>query len=54
VQTAEGLIDDTALGIVRFVLGFVLVHRDAPPDRQRGLELLTQVRDMWLRERSLL
>jgi hypothetical protein len=54
VQTTEGLCDDTALGIVRFVLGFVLVHRDAPADRHRGLELLAQVRDVWLRERSLL
>jgi hypothetical protein len=54
VQTAEGLSDDTALGMVRFVLGFVLVHRDAPADRHRGLELLMQVRELWLRERSLL
>jgi hypothetical protein len=30
------------------------VHRDAAADRQRGLELLMQVRGMWLREGSLL
>ena len=54
VQTAAGLSDDDALGMVKFTLGIALVHRDAAADRQRGLELLAQVRDMWLRERSFL
>ena len=30
------------------------MHRDAPADRQRGLELVAPIRDMWLRERSRL
>ena len=51
---AEGLSGDTALGSVKFFLGVALTYRDAPADRQRGLELLEQVRDMWLRERSRL
>ena len=53
VRTAEGSGDDIALGLVKYTLGIALVHRDAAADRQRGLELLVQVRDMWLRERSL-
>ena len=54
LQTAEVSSDDTALGSVKYFLGVVLVHRDAPADRDRGLELLVQVRDTWLRERSRL
>jgi class 3 adenylate cyclase len=53
VKIAEGSSDDTALGAVKFSLGVALVCRDSTADRQRGLELLMQVRDMWLRERWL-
>ena len=53
-RSAEGLSDDDALGMVKLTLGFAGVHRDAAADRQRGLELLTEVRDLWLRERSFL
>jgi hypothetical protein len=35
-------------------LGAMLANRPALADRQRGLELVTQVRDMWLRERTRL
>jgi hypothetical protein len=35
-------------------LGAMLTHQPALADRQRGLDLLTQVRDMWLRERTRL
>ena len=48
LQTAEGLGDDTALGLVRYILGIALVSRDDAADHQRGLELLEQVRDMCL------
>lgn len=41
-----------ALGSVKLFLGAMLTYRPAPADRQRGLQLLTQVRDMWLRERT--
>ena len=54
VHTAEGSSDDNALSLAKFTLGIALVHRDAAADRRRGLELLMQVRDMWLREHSLL
>jgi hypothetical protein len=53
VRTAEGSSDDAALSLVKFTLGIALVHRDAVVDRRRGLEMLTQVRAMWLREHSL-
>jgi class 3 adenylate cyclase len=54
VQTAEGLSDDTALSFAKLVCGVVQVHRHAPADRNRGLELLAQLRDRWLRERTYL
>jgi hypothetical protein len=46
--------DDLALGLARFTLGIALVHRDSPADRERGLELLGQVRDMCLQGRFYL
>ena len=48
LQTAEELGDDSALGLVRYILGIALVSRDGAADHQRGLELLEQVRDMCL------
>ena len=54
VRNAQGLSDDDALGMVKLVLGFAGVHKDTAIDCQRGLELLTEVRDLWLRERSFL
>ena len=48
LKFAEGSSDDTALGVAKFSLGVALVLRDAVADQQRGLELLTQVREMWL------
>lgn len=54
LQIAERSSDDTALGSVKFFLGLVLTNRDDPADRDRGLELITQMRDVWLRDRSRL
>jgi class 3 adenylate cyclase len=54
LKIAEVSSDDSALSVVKFSLGVALVSRDATSDRQRGLELLMQVREMWLRERDLL
>ena len=54
LQIAERSSGDTALGSVKLFLGTMLTYRPALADRQRGLELLTQVRDMWLRERTRL
>jgi hypothetical protein len=54
LQSAEGLSDDTALSSIKLFLGITLICRDAPAERHRGLELLTQVREMWLREQTRL
>ena len=52
VQTAEGASNDVALSLAEYTLGVALLNRDAAADRHRGLELMVQVRDMWLRERA--
>jgi hypothetical protein len=38
--------EDIAVGLARFTLGLALVHRDSPAERECGLEVLGQVRDM--------
>ncbi len=48
LQVAERSGDDTVLGLAKYVLGLTLGTRDDAADRQRGLELLAQVRDMCL------
>ncbi len=53
VQIAAGSSDDVALSLAEYTLGVALLYRDAAADRHRGLELMVQVRDMWLRERVL-
>ena len=51
LQNAEGLGDDYTLALGKHTLGLALSHLDAAADRQRGLELLAQVRDMCLHQR---
>jgi class 3 adenylate cyclase len=51
LQVAERSADDFALGHARYSLGLALMHRDSPADRERGLTVLTQLRDMCLHER---
>ena len=41
-----------ALGLAEYTLGVALLNRDDAADRHRGLELMVQVRDVWLRERG--
>jgi hypothetical protein len=48
LQIAERSADDFALGHARYALGLALVHRDSPADRERGLTVLIQLRDMCL------
>ena len=48
---AERSSEDLALGLARFTLGIALMHRDSPVERERGLVLLAQVRDMCLNGR---
>jgi hypothetical protein len=48
VQIAEGTSNDVALCLAEYGLGGVLLYRDAAADRHRGLELMVQVRDVFL------
>jgi hypothetical protein len=50
LRIAERSGDDFALANARLALGLTLMHRDSPADRERGLEVLTQLRDMCLHE----
>jgi class 3 adenylate cyclase len=50
LQIAERSADDFALGHARYALGLALMHRDSPADRERGLTVLTHLRDMCLDE----
>ncbi|MGA9679531.1 MAG: adenylate/guanylate cyclase domain-containing protein [Mycobacterium sp.] len=54
VQLAERSSDDYALGLSRLTLGVALLQQDWPAERQRGLQVLAQVRDMCLHERLYL
>jgi hypothetical protein len=51
VQTAEGSLNDPALGLMRLTMGAALLGRESTADRERGLQLLEDVRDMCLHER---
>jgi class 3 adenylate cyclase len=53
LQVAERSSDDVALVIVRLVLGIALIHHD-PADRQRGFDLLAQLRDTCIKESYML
>ena len=49
LQTAAGS-SNVALSLAEYTLGVALLNRDAAADRHRGLELMAQARDIWLRE----
>jgi len=49
VQKAEAS-SNAALSIARYAWAAALLSREAASDRDRGLELMVQVREMWLRE----
>ncbi len=50
LQIAERSGDDFAVANARLAVGLTLMHRDSPSDRERGLTVLTQLRDMCLHE----
>ncbi len=50
LQIAERSGDDFAVANSRLALGLALVHRESPTDRDRGLQVLTQLRDMCLHQ----
>jgi class 3 adenylate cyclase/RecA/RadA recombinase len=53
VQTAQKASSDRALGLAAYTLGIALLNREAATDRQRGLALMMQTRDIWLRKRAI-
>jgi hypothetical protein len=53
LQTALGASNDRALGLAGYTLAVWLLNQDAAAARDRGLELMMQTRDVWLR-RSVL
>ena len=54
LRIAERSSEDLTLGFARCTLGGALVHRESPAERERGLAVLGQVRDMCLRGRFYL
>jgi hypothetical protein len=50
VQIAAGSSRNIALSLAEYTQGLALLSRDDTADRQRGLKLMVQIRDMWLRE----
>lgn len=53
VRSAHRASSDRAVGLSGYALGVVLLNRDSAADRHRGLELIMQCRDIWLRKRAL-
>jgi class 3 adenylate cyclase len=53
LQTAHRASNDRALGLAGYALAIGLLNQDAAADRHRGLELMMQTRDLWLRKRAL-
>ena len=53
VQTAQTASNDRAMGLAAYTLAIGLLNRDSAADRHRGLELMMQTRDIWLRRRIL-
>jgi hypothetical protein len=51
LEITERSSEDFALGLARWALGTALVHRESPTERERGLAVLGQVRDMCLQGR---
>lgn len=47
VRTAQGTSNDVGLGMAEYTLGVVLLYRDDPADRLRGLQLMAPAQDMW-------
>lgn len=50
LQTAEPTSNDLALGMAQYTLGVALLSRGAAADRDRGLQLMVQARDIWRRK----
>jgi class 3 adenylate cyclase len=53
VRTAQRASSDRAMGLAAYTLAVALLNRDAAAGRRRGLELMMQARDIWLRSCAL-
>jgi class 3 adenylate cyclase len=53
LQTAQCASNDRAVGLAAYTLAVGLLNREAATDRDRGLDLMMQTRDIWLRKRAL-
>jgi class 3 adenylate cyclase len=53
LQTAHRASNDRAVGLAGYALAIGLLNQDDAADRHRGLELMMQTRDLWLRKRAL-
>src|SRR4029450_13457169 len=51
VRTAAGSGNDHALGLSEFALGAAVLNRDTAADRQRGVEIMVQLRE-FMREHA--
>ena len=54
LRIAEQSGDDVALGISRMTLGIALVHRSSDAERERGQQILAEIREVFLRRRFFL
>jgi hypothetical protein len=54
LQVAERSSDDIAVALVRLALGTTLAQHDSADRRQRGFEVLAELRDMWVEKRFAL
>jgi hypothetical protein len=52
VQTAHMASNDRARGLAGYTLAVGLLNQEDVADRRRGLELMMQTRDLWLRKRA--
>jgi hypothetical protein len=53
LQTAHRASNDRAAGLAGYALAVGLLNQDDAADRHRGVELMMQTRDLWLRKRAL-
>jgi len=53
LKAARSASSDRAVGLAAYTLAVGLLNRDTATDRHRGLELMMQTRDLWLRQRAL-
>ncbi len=51
VHTAQRASNDRAMGLAGYTLAVALLSQNDSADRRRGLELMMQTRDIWLRRR---